>query len=177
MTPTKPWLLVVLAILAGAIGFAAVGLWEAAFARTLPVPWMAVVTLFMLAVAIFLWTLSIRPRIARKEGTKPLNPFVAARTAALAMAASRTGALAAGFYLGVAAALSMQIASPVVSERIWMSLSAAVSATLVVLAALWMEYVCRLPEDDDDDEPSSGRPADAGDWVLPSNGAHDRRSS
>ena len=53
MTPTRPLLLVALAVLAGAIGFATVSLWETAFGRTLPVPLMASITLFLLAVAIF----------------------------------------------------------------------------------------------------------------------------
>ena len=173
MTPTRPLLLVALAVLAGAIGFATVSLWETAFGRTLPVPLMASITLFLLAVAIFIWAILIRPRLLRKEGTKPISPFTAARTAALAMAASRTGALVVGFYLGTALAFSGKLYIPVAQERFWFSLIAALAAILVVLAALWLEYICRLPGDDDDD--ASGpqqREGEPTDWALPTNKSH-----
>ena len=58
------------------------------------------------ALALVLWARGTRARLARRPGTRPIEPLVAARTAALAMAGSRTGAAVAGFYLGVALALS-----------------------------------------------------------------------
>jgi len=175
VTPTRPLLLAALAVLAGAIGFAAVSLWETAFGRTLPVPLMASITLFLLAVAIFIWALLIRPRLMRKEGTKPISPFTAARTAALAMAASRTGALVAGFYLGTALAFSGKLYIPVAKERFWFALIAALAAILVVLAALWLEYICRLPGDDDEDTPGPRtREGEPTEWALPTNQRHDR---
>jgi hypothetical protein len=94
VTPTRPLLLAALAVLAGAIGFAAVSLWETAFGRTLPVPLMASITLFLLQCDLHLGAL-IRPRLMRKEGIQADSPFTAARTAVM-MAAS-TGALVAGF--------------------------------------------------------------------------------
>lgn len=155
-------------MLAAAVGFAAVGLWETAFARTLPVPLMASVTLFALAVAIFMWALLIRPRLLHKEGTKPLSPFTAARTAAFAMAASRTGALVAGFYLGAALGFSAKLYIPIAKDRLWLALAAAGSAILVVLAALWLEYICRLPLDDDEDGARTSDGEDEPtDWVMP----------
>lgn len=165
------WLLVVLAILASAIGFAAVGLWDSLFGRTLPVPWTAAATLGILALALFFWALALRPRLLRKKGTTPVSPFVAARTAALAMAASRTGALVTGFYLGAAAMFSTRTYIEAARERLWFSLAAAAAGLLVVLAALWLEHICRLPGDDDDDKPGGGttatRKIESGDWVLP----------
>lgn len=167
MTPTRPWQLVLLAVFAAAIGFASVGLWDAAFGRTLPVPVLAPVTLFFLAVALGIWAFLIRPRILRKPGTKPISPFVAARTAALAMAASRTGAIVGGFYAGVALALSLATATPAVSERLWLSAASMFASLLMVLAALWLEHVCRLRHDDDDDPPSPTPSQRDADWVLP----------
>lgn len=157
MTPTRPLLLVTLAALAAAIGFAAVGLWESVFDRTFPVPLMASITLLLLAVGIFFWTLTIRPRLLGKAGTTPVDPFTAARTAALAMAASRTGALVAGFYLGVALAFTGKLYLPIVAERLWFAIGAAVAGILVVLASLWLEHICRIPgsEDGDSDGPGS----------------------
>lgn len=176
MTPTRPLLLVILAGLACAIGFATVGLWESVFGRTFPVPLMASVTLFMLAIAIFIWGLLIRPRLLRKEGTRPVSPFTAARTAALAMAASRTGALVVGFYLGTALAFSGKLHIPIAKERLWFSLAAALGAIAVVLASLWLEYICRLPGDDDEKKEQSpgGRSSEPTDWALPTSA--DRRT-
>lgn len=170
VNPTRLWLLAVLAVLAGAIGFAMVGIWDTAFGRTLPVPWTAAATLLILALALFFWALALRPRILRKSGTTPVSPFVAARTAALAMAASRTGALVAGFYLGAAAMFSSRMYIEAARERLWFSLAAAVAAALVVLAALWLEHICRLPGDDEEDNgnPASARRIESADWVLPS---------
>lgn len=168
MTPTRPLLLVILAVLAGAIGFASVGLWDSVFGRTLPVPLMSSVTLFLLAVAIFFWAITIRPRLMGKEGTKPVDPFTAARTAALAMAASRTGALVAGFYLGTAIGFTAKLYLPIGRERLLFALLAAAAAVLVVLASLWLEHICRLPGNDDDDQPNSASGEDEPtDWAMP----------
>ena len=104
MKPTKVRLLLTLAVLAGAIGWGAVSLIQGQSGRILPVPWLAASTMWILALALGIWTLLARPRLQRRPGTKSLPPIVAARTAALAMAASRTGSLVGGFYLGVALA-------------------------------------------------------------------------
>lgn len=169
MTPTKPSLLIVLAVLATAFGWAIVRLFSTWTGSSFPVPWTASATLALFAVALFIWGLLIRPRILRKKGTKPISPFIAARTAALAMAASRTGALVAGFYAGIAIDLSSRLDNPVWRDRMWLSLAAVGAAVLLVLAALWLEYICRLRLDDDDEkkgkEPESEPNAD---WVLPS---------
>lgn len=170
MTPTKPSLLVVLAALGAAIGFATVLLWDAFTGRTLPVPLTAALTLLVLALALFFWGLLIRPRLLGKPGTRPMSPFVAARSAMLAMAASRTGAIVAGFYAGTSLVFLMNFSTPIAAERFWYALVATSGAIFVVLAALWLEYLCRLPGDDDDagnDGPGhTGNDRD-GDWVLP----------
>ena len=140
MTPTRPRLLLVLAALAAAIGFATVLLWDSLTGRTLPVPLTAALTLVLLAVALFVWALAMRPRLLGLPNTRPVSPFVATRTAALAMAASRTGAIA---------------------------LACVSAALLVTLAAVWLEYLCRLTKNHDDEPPAVPGDSD-GDWVLPS---------
>ena len=141
MTPTRPRLLLVLAALAAAIGFATVLLWDSLTGRTLPVPLTAALTLVLLAVALFVWALAMRPRLLGLPNTRPVSPFVATRTAALAMAASRTGAIVA--------------------------LACVSAALLVTLAAVWLEYLCRLTKNHDDEPPAVPGDSD-GDWVLPS---------
>jgi hypothetical protein len=101
----------------------------------------------VLALALVLWTRGTRARLSRKPGTTPMDPIVAARSAALAMAGSRTGVVVAGFYLGVAVALSGGWDVPYVRELVLLALATVLASAAVVAASLWLERVCRLPPD------------------------------
>jgi len=147
MTPTRARLLVVLAVVGAVVGWSLSRLVDAYVGRSLPVPWTAPVVMGMLAVAIVLWTRGTRARLARRPGTKPMEPIVAARSAALAMAGSRTGSVVAGFYLGVAIALSRGWDVPYVRELTLLALATVLTSGAVVAASLWLERVCRLPPD------------------------------
>jgi len=154
VTPTRPRLLVVLAALAAVVGWGVTRLVDAFADRSFPVPWTVPAVMVVLAITVSLWARGTRNRLARKPGTTPIEPLVAARSAALAMAGSRTGAIIAGFYAGVAVALAPGWDVAYVRERIVISLLAVVASVLTVVASLWLERVCRLPPaDTDDDEP------------------------
>ena len=146
MTPTRTRLLVAIAVLAAAVGWAAAYLSDALSGRYFTVPWLAPVTLLLLGLALLWWARGIRARIARKPGTKPLPPLVAARTAALAMAASRVGAGFVGLYAGVGIALLPDVAIDSVRASALAAGGSVLGALLVVGAALWLERGCRLPE-------------------------------
>lgn len=147
MTGTRLRLLAALAALAAAVGWGVARLVDAYANRSLPVPWTAPLVMLVLAAALVLWTRTTRARLRGRPGTTPMNPIVAARSAALALAASRTGAIVAGLYAGVAIALAPSWDVPYVRERIVISALTVVSACLAVGAALWLERVCRLPPD------------------------------
>ena len=147
MTPTRPRLLVVLVVVGAVAGWSLTSLVDAFVGRSLPVPWTAPVVMVLLALALLLWTRGTRARLARKPGTKPMEPIVAARSAALAMAGSRTGSVVGGFYLGVAVALSGSWDVPYVRELVLLSLATVLGSAGVVAASLWLERVCRLPPD------------------------------
>lgn len=157
MTPTRIRLLVVLAVLAGAIGWAVAVLVSGLAGRAVPVTWLAPLALWFLAVALLVWTLLARPKLQRRKGSRRMAPLVAARTAALAMAASRTGALVAGFYLGLAIGTLPAQHTPAGSESLWAALASAAGAIVLVVAALWLEHLCRLPSDGDGDDAGLGR--------------------
>lgn len=148
--PTKVRVLIVLAVLAGAIGWGAVGLMQGQTGRTLPVSWLAASTMWILALALGIWTFLARPRLQRRPGTKPMPPIVAARTAALAMAASRTGSLVGGFYVGVSLAALPARFTAAGQGTLWAAVGTAAGSLALVIVALWLEYICRLPIDDDD---------------------------
>lgn len=169
MKPTRLVPLIVLAAIGLAGGWVAVQLVERLASRILSVPWAAAVGLIVLAVAVLIWALVSRPRLldstrdrrsqrlspatvgsARPHQPPRMNPLVAARTAALAMAASRTGAVIGGFYLGIALALIPVISSPTGSASFSASLTCVIACVILVVAAVWLESMCRLRDQDDD---------------------------
>jgi hypothetical protein len=152
MTPTRIRLLAVLAVVAGAVGWGVLTLIEGQSGRVIPVPWLAPATLWFLAIAVLVWALTCRPRLLHRPGARPMPPFVAARTAALAMAASRTGSLVAGFYAGLAIGAFDSRQTPVGNTTLWASVLSTLGAVALVAAALWLEHMCRLPLDGDDDK-------------------------
>ncbi len=149
MGATRLRLLIVLAAIAAVLGYAVVTIVAGQSGRVLQVPWLAAATLWVLALALLMWALLSRPRLQRKPGVKPMPPLMAARSAALAMAASRAGSLVAGFYAGVAIATLPHRDTPAGMTTTWASAASALGALALVAAALWLEYLCRLPLDDD----------------------------
>lgn len=157
MTPTSWRLILVLAVIAGVLGWGIADLYERAVGRTLPVPITAAFFLAAMAVVLFIWTVIVRQRMNPKPGQEPVNPFLASRSAALAMASSRTGALVAGFYAGVG--IDMLALSDTVygRERLWIALGCVVAAAAVTVVALWLESICRIKEEDPDEKSKQNR--------------------
>ena len=153
MTPTRIRLLAGLAVIAAAVGWGAAMLVDGWSGRVIPVPWLAGATMWFLALALLIWTLLSRPRLQRKPGSRPLPPLVAARTAALAMAASRTGSLVAGFYTGIAIGTLPSRMTEAGSVSVAAALTTTLGSLALVAAALWLERTCRLPVDRDRDGP------------------------
>ena len=149
MGATRISLLVALAAIAAVLGYAGVTIVAGQSGQVLQVPWLAAATLWVLALALLMWAVLSRPRLQRKPGAKLMPPLMAARTAALAMAASRAGSLVLGFYAGVALASMPHRDAPAGMTTTWASAASAVGALALAAAALWLEYLCRLPLDDD----------------------------
>jgi len=152
MTATTVRLLVALGVLATAVGWGFAKVWETLVGRYLPVPWTAAGALALLAAALLIWALMVRPRLRHAPRARPLEPLVAARTAALAMAASRTGAVAGGVYLGIAISFISLWSIDAGRERVLSSGAAVLASLAVVVIALWLERMCRLPEQMNDDD-------------------------
>lgn len=150
MQPTRVRTLVALAVVLGAVGWGVVQVVNAWTGRLLPVPWLAAAAMWLLAGATAYWAFSARPRLQGRPGSRPMPPVVAARSAALAMAASRGGAIVLGFYAGVAIAMAGSIGTPSGFAAFWAATLAAVGALGLVVAAMWLEYLCRLPVGPDD---------------------------
>ncbi len=147
LRPTTWRLLVGIAAVAAALGWATARLVDAFADRSLSVPITMPVVMALLALTTALWARGTRARLAGRPGTRPMDPIVAARSAALAMAASRAGALVAGFYAGVLVELVPRFEIPGVRERGVIAIATVVMAVLLALAGLWLERICRLPDD------------------------------
>lgn len=146
MKPTRLRLLLGVAVVAAALGWGASYLLDERVGRYLTVPWLAALTFVLLGLALLLWTRSVRARLAGRPGTRPLPPIVAARTAALAMAASRVGAFFVGWYAGVLVQLLPSADVPSVRESLFAAGGCVLGALLVVVAGLWLEASLRLPD-------------------------------
>ncbi|MEY5145489.1 MAG: hypothetical protein RL745_858 [Actinomycetota bacterium] len=159
MKPTSIGLLGALAATAGSMGWASAHLVYAWRAQVVTVGWGTALTLALLTGALGIWGLLSRPRLQRRPGTVPLPPLVAARTAALALACSRTGALSIGAYAGILIGVLPRMASAAARTDVWTcGVTVVVSAALTGIA-LWIESMCRI-KDGDDDEGGSKSPVE-----------------
>ncbi len=156
MTPTRLGFLAAVAVVCAAVGWGLVQVVFAWTGRLVPVPWLAAGALWLVAAAVGYWTWSIRPRLQRRPGTRPLAAIVAARSAALALAASRIGAVACGFYAGIAIAMTAHLPTQSGRATLWAALAAAGGAAALVGTGLWLERCCRLPAGPPDPPDSAG---------------------
>lgn len=106
-----------------------------------------IATLSMTA-AIGSWTLLARKRIAGPGRT--FTAIQSARTAALALAGSRTGTIISGGAFGLAASYVLAPATQANTERIQILSLTFVSALLLIIISLWLERICRIPDSQDD---------------------------
>ncbi len=114
-------------------------------------PQLAGTTLLAFAVAEVALGSSLRQRIRRRPGTRPVQALTAAKAVVLAKASSLAGAITGGAWLGVLGyvlPLRSQLPSAA-SDTVTALIGAACAATLVA-AALWLEHCCRTPDGPDD---------------------------
>jgi hypothetical protein len=144
-----------IALVGVAVGYLGARFWDIWTGAPPTVPWAAPIVLLLLAVGFAGSAFLLRPRLQRREGHRPVDPFVAARTAVLALAGSRTGAAVAGVYLGYVGFLLVDLANDYRRRMLLVSAVAALCGVALALSALWLERVCRVRGDDDEGGPSS----------------------
>ena len=114
-----------------------------------PLPTLAGLSLLVLAVVEVVLAFALRARIQRRAGAKALDPLMAARSVALAKASSLVGALTAGLWSGLLAfLLQNQGVLAAASRDTPGAVIGLLSSTVLVSAALWLEYCCRTPKED-----------------------------
>jgi hypothetical protein len=151
---TRPWALAAVAIVC------AVATWlivRMTFASLPPLPWTAVPSMLLLAVAEGWIGRNLRARFEGGRGGKPLAPIAVARMAALAKASSLGGAAFGGFALGFLAYTVGSI-DKVVPRGDAIAAGATVgSAAILVAAAMYLERCCRAPGPPGDQDRSAQR--------------------
>jgi hypothetical protein len=147
MRPTRWYVLLLVAVVAGAAAYL---ITRHSYAD-LPSPQLyALLWLLVLAAAEAYTAVFTRARLLGRAGTRPVDPLVVARLVALAKASSVVGAVAAGAYAGFLGWVA-QVSSPTAHHDTRIS-GVGVGASLVLVAsALLLEWVCRVPKEDDDD--------------------------
>ncbi|MER6100202.1 DUF3180 domain-containing protein [Streptomyces sp. NPDC001728] len=139
-------------LVAGILSWGAAKLWDSV--GTLPsVPIAAPIVLAVIAVVLTATALSIRARLKaqreRRPGAKGVEPLMAARAVVFGQASALVAALVAGMYGGTGVFLLGSLDVPARRDQALYAALSVAAGIAVIAAALFLERVCRLPEDDD----------------------------
>ncbi len=149
-------------VLAGVFAVAAVLAWALArlldrFGSLPNVPVAAPIVLAVIATVLLATALSLRARLKaqreRQPGAKGVEPMMAARAVVFGQASGLVAALAAGMYGGTGVFLLLSEIDVAARRAQALYAGLAVLAGIgVIAAAVFLQRVCRLPEDDDNDD-------------------------
>ncbi|MFF4248250.1 DUF3180 domain-containing protein [Streptomyces sp. NPDC001822] len=139
---------------AGVLSWGAARLWDSL--GTLPsVPLAAPIVLAAIAAVLLAAALSIRARLRaqreRRPGAKGVEPLMAARALVFGQASALVAALVAGLYGGTGVFLLGSLDVPPRRDQAIYAGFAVLAGAAVVAAAVFLERVCKLPDDKDDD--------------------------
>ncbi|MFG2139119.1 DUF3180 domain-containing protein [Streptomyces sp. NPDC048650] len=146
--------LVGLFLAAGVLAWGGARLWDS-FGTLPSVPVAAPIVLALIAAVLAAAALSIRSRLRaqreRRPGAKGVDPLVAARAVLFGQASALVASLVAGLYGGVGVFLltSGLDSVPRRDQAIYAGFSVLAGAAVVV-AAVFLERICKLPEVEDD---------------------------
>ncbi|WP_314619547.1 DUF3180 domain-containing protein [Streptomyces stackebrandtii] len=142
-------------LVAGILSWGAARLWDSV--GTLPsVPIAAPIVLAVIAVVLTATALSIRSRLKaqreRRPGAKGVEPLMAARAVVFGQASALVAALVAGMYGGTGVFLLGSLDVPARRDQALYAALAVAAGIGVIAAALFLERVCKLPEDPENGE-------------------------
>lgn len=140
---------------AGVLSWGAARLWDSL--GTLPsVPLAAPIVLAVIAVVLLATALSLRSRLRaqreRRPGAKGVEPLMAARAVVFGQASALVVALVAGMYGGTGVFLLSQLDNTPRRDQAVYAGFAVLAGIAVIAAALFLEHVCKLPDDEDDNK-------------------------
>ncbi|WP_328398111.1 DUF3180 domain-containing protein [Streptomyces sp. NBC_00390] len=138
---------------AGVLSWGAARLWDS-FGTLPSVPLAAPIVLAAIAVVLTATALSLRARLRaqreRRPGAKGVEPLMAARAVVFGQASALVAALVSGMYGGTGVFLLGSLDIPPRRDQAIYAAFSVLAGIGVIAAALFLERVCKLPEDDDD---------------------------
>ncbi|MEU6302638.1 DUF3180 domain-containing protein [Streptomyces chartreusis] len=139
-------------IIAGVLSWAGARLWNAV--GTLPsVPLAAPIVLALIAVVLLSTAISIRARLKaqreRDPDAKGVDPLMAARAVVFGQASALVAALVAGMYGGTGVFLLEYLDIPARRDQAIYAGFSVLASLGVIAAAVFLERVCKLPDDDE----------------------------
>lgn len=146
-------------LVAAVLSWAGSQLWNSL--GSLPgVPTAAPIVLAAVAVVLLVTAISLRGRLkAQRErvpDAKGVDPLSAARAVVLGQASALVSALVTGIYGGMGVfLLTMGDAGAPRHGQSLTALFAVLAGIAVMAAGLWIQYICRLPDDPDQDATAS----------------------
>lgn len=124
-----------------------------------PLPTLGGTTLLAFAAAETVLGFTVRARIQRRPGARPVQALTAAKAVVLAKASSLAGSIVTGAWLGVLVyVLPRRSDLPAAAADTVAGSIGAVSAAALVAAGLWLEYCCRTPDGPQDPDQHDGGP-------------------
>ncbi|AXE87701.1 DUF3180 domain-containing protein [Streptomyces sp. Go-475] len=141
-------------VVAGVLSWAGARLWNSV--GTLPsVPLAAPIVLALIAVVLLATALSLRARLKaqreRQPDAKGVDPMMAARAVVFGQASALVAALVSGMYGGTGVFLLESLDIPARRDQAIYAGFSVLAGIGVIAAALFLEHVCKLPEDDEHD--------------------------
>ncbi|MEU3191924.1 DUF3180 domain-containing protein [Streptomyces sp. NPDC006992] len=149
--------LAALFVIAGVLSWGGARLWDAL--GTLPgVPFAAPIVLGAIAAVLLATALSLRSRLKaqreREPGAKGVDPMMAARAVLFGQASALVAGLVSGMYGGTGLFLITERAEvPARAQQALYAGLSVVAGIAVIAAAVLLERICRLPEDEDENGP------------------------
>ncbi|GAA4699808.1 DUF3180 domain-containing protein [Pseudonocardia yuanmonensis] len=125
---------------------------------TLPsFPAPAGVTLGVLGLAEAVAGWILKGRVERRQGSRPVEPLVAARAVLVAQASAVGGALVGGLWAGLLAYVLPRASTvTAAASDTTAAVVGLVCALVLVGGALWLEHCCRTPDDPDEQRRDGG---------------------
>ncbi len=151
MKPTRIAALFAYCIVAGAITYLIV---RSVYTSLPRLPPLAPASLGLIAIAEGVLAVGTRNRLLGRPGTRPVEPMLVARYAALAKASSIVGALAVGAYAGLLGYVLPLRDAPQPHDDAVIAILGIAAGFAVVITAYALERVCRVkPPPDEPPEP------------------------
>ncbi|WP_432545228.1 DUF3180 domain-containing protein [Kineococcus sp. SYSU DK004] len=147
--PTRPGVLAACAALAAVLTWSGLRVWVARGRAEPELLWTTLLTIGLLAVAVVAVGWPVRQWV-RGEKERRIDALRAARTVALAKAASLAGSLLVGVFAGVVVHYLPTAHIAARRDQLLVAVADLVVSALLVAAGLVVERSCRVPPRDDD---------------------------